>query len=229
MDDFDRATGLRQSEGSGELFPRVMVISPVLLYREGLTASLAADGRIEVVAATGPASAHAQALACNPDAILFDATGDDALGMARRLKRSVPRIVLIGFGISDTAGVAVACAEAGLAGFIDEEGSIDALVATTLGALRGEFRCSARVTAILCERLAELANVDPASERPGASSLTPRERQIASLVSEGLSNKEIAIDLRIGPATVKNHVHNILDKLGAKRRGAIAARVNEPQ
>lgn len=147
--------------------------------------------------------------------------------MARELKRTDHNIVLVGFGISETAAAAVACVEAGLAGFIDEDGSIDALVNTTLSALRGEFHCSPRVTAHLCKRLAALANANTAGLLTAAHSLTPRERQIASLVSNGLSNKEIALGLRIGPATVKNHVHNILDKLGVRRRAAIAARVNE--
>lgn len=207
--------------------PKVMVVSSVLLYREGLAASLSADGRLQVMAITDPIHAASEAQTCAPDAVLFDATGTEALEMARRLKRLDGSIVLVGFGISNSVEHAVACAEAGLAGFIDENGSIDALVHATLCALQGEFSCSPRVTAILCERLATLANGDTRLAETAASSLTPREREIASLVSEGLSNKEIALGLRIGPATVKNHVHNILDKLGVRRRAAIATRVCE--
>ena len=57
--------------------------------------------------------------------------------------------------------------------------------------------------------------------------LTVRERQIARLLDEGLSNKEIAIQLCIEVATVKNHVHNILEKLNVQRRAeaVTAARV----
>jgi two-component system, NarL family, nitrate/nitrite response regulator NarL len=51
--------------------------------------------------------------------------------------------------------------------------------------------------------------------------LTERENEIAGLVRQGLSNKEIAQRLRISPATVKNHVHNILEKLELTSRGAI--------
>jgi two-component system, NarL family, nitrate/nitrite response regulator NarL len=216
-----------QAKAAHVAIPKVMVVSPVLLYREGLAASLSGDGRVEVIATTDPAAATAEALATTPDAVLFDATGEEALAMARQLKRTDPSIVLVGFGISETAVAAVACAEAGLAAFIDEEGSVDSLVSTTLSALRGEFCCSPRVTAQLCERLAALASASRAAPSAAADSLTTREKQIAALVSEGLSNKEIALGLRIGPATVKNHVHNILDKLGVRRRAAIAARVSE--
>jgi two-component system nitrate/nitrite response regulator NarL len=53
--------------------------------------------------------------------------------------------------------------------------------------------------------------------------LTPRELEIVSLISGGLSNKEIARSLQIELATVKNHVHNILEKLGVARRTEAAA------
>lgn len=226
MGEFDRVSRLRQS---GELIPKVMIVSPVLLFREGLAASLSRDRRVEVVTTTDPAGAQAEALAAAPDAVLLDATSEGALTIARQLKHTDDNLVLVGFGISETAAAAVACVEAGLAGFIDEDGSIDALVNTTLSALRGEFHCSPQVTAHLCERLATLANTKTAGLLAAAHSLTPRERQVASLVSKGLSNKEIALGLKIGPATVKNHVHNILDKLGVRRRAAIAAQVSEPR
>ena len=207
--------------------PAVMIVSSVLLYREGLAASLAADGRLAVVSVIDPAQATAQAAALRPNAVVFDASGQEALAMARRLKQLDDGIVLVGFGISNSAQHVVACAEAGLAGFIDENGSIDALVQAIVGALQGEFNCSPRVTAILCERLASLASRDDCQTADPKDLLTPREREIALLVSEGLSNKEIALGLRIGPATVKNHVHNILDKLRVRRRAAIAAKVTE--
>lgn len=228
MGKLDSVSGLDQSSAPDLNIPKVMVVSSVLLYRDGLTASLSADGRIHVVATTDPSHAALEARACTPDAVLFDATTDEALAMARQLKRLDDDIALVGFGIASSAAAAVACAEAGLAAFIDENGSIDALVDATVSALQGEFRCSPRVTAILCERLATLA-IGDATRASTAPSLTPRELEITSLVSEGLSNKEIARDLRIGPATVKNHVHNILDKLGVRRRAAIAARVSEMQ
>ena len=56
--------------------------------------------------------------------------------------------------------------------------------------------------------------------------LTERENEIAGLVRQGLSNKEIAQRLRISPATVKNHVHNILEKLELTSRGAIGGQLD---
>ena len=55
--------------------------------------------------------------------------------------------------------------------------------------------------------------------------LTARQREIMDLIDRGLSNKQTARDLRLSHATVKNHVHNILDKLDVHRRGEAAARL----
>jgi DNA-binding NarL/FixJ family response regulator len=205
----------------GQTAPRIVVAGGILLYREGLAASLARDGRLDVVAVVDLTDAVATASRLLPDAIVLDASTEEGLSLARRLKCTNPELPVVGFGIAERPADVIGCAEAGLAGFIDQNGSVDALVAVIFDALRGEFNCSPRVTTILCARLSRLA--DRGHREPAV--LTPRELEIAGLVAEGLSNKEIAQGLRIGPTTVKNHVHNILDKLNVRRRAAIAVRV----
>ena len=79
------------------------------------------------------------------------------------------------------------------------------------------------MTASLLRRVAALA-AGNGGGLPRAQ-LTSREREIVGLIDRGLSNKEIARDLGIEVATVKNHVHNILEKLQVHRRGEAAARV----
>ena len=150
-------------------------------------------------------------------------TIDEGRLLARLLHASRPKTPLIGFGISGDSSSFVACAEAGFSAFVDCQGTIDSLVSAVLGALRGELTCTPRFASMLCNRLASLANERLKVNDP----LTPRERQVAALVVEGRSNKEIAIDLRIGPATVKNHVHNILEKLNVCRRAAVALRLTQ--
>jgi DNA-binding NarL/FixJ family response regulator len=80
--------------------------------------------------------------------------------------------------------------------------------------------CSPRVAALLFNRMATLSNgsVTDFADAP----LTRREREIATLIARNLPNKEIARQLRLGPTTVKNHVHNILQKLNIHRRGDVA-------
>jgi DNA-binding NarL/FixJ family response regulator len=62
---------------------------------------------------------------------------------------------------------------------------------------------------------------------PGFEHLTPREREVAGLVATGLRNKDIAVALGITLATVKDHVHRILEKTGLDSRAAVAARLSD--
>jgi DNA-binding CsgD family transcriptional regulator len=115
----------------------------------------------------------------------------------------------------------IACAEAGIVGFVTRDASVDDLVDAIRNALRGEVICSARVSGLLFQRMAALSGATQAPSNMRL--LTRRECEIAKLVYEGMSNKEIARSLRIASATVKNHVHNILEKLQVSRRSAAAA------
>jgi two-component system nitrate/nitrite response regulator NarL len=105
-------------------------------------------------------------------------------------------------------------------GYVGQDGSAEDLVAAVLRALRGEVLCSPQIAAFLFNRIATLSS--GRSTAPADAPLTPREREIAALVACNLPNKEIARRLCLGPATIKNHVHNILQKLDIHRRGEIA-------
>ena len=86
---------------------------------------------------------------------------------------------------------------------------------------RGEVVCPAGVAAVLARRVAALAS--QRREPAGDARLTLREREILRLIDDGLSNKEIAQRLSLQTKTVKNHVSNILAKLGVANRAAAAA------
>lgn len=213
--------------GSGPVLPddppAVVIVSDVLLYREGLAASLGRDGRLNVVATTRREDALAALSQQRLDAMLIDGAATDCRSLAHRVRTVAPEVKIVGFGISGGTARIIDCAESGLTAFVDSDGSVDELVAATLAALRGELACSPRVSALMCERLAQLS-LGPA----GTTSLTRREHEVAVLIGQGLSNKEIANYLRIGASTVKNHVHSILEKLQVRRRSAIVGRVSQP-
>jgi two-component system nitrate/nitrite response regulator NarL len=197
---------------------RVLVVSDVLLYREGVARGLAQLGRLSIIGSlTGNEAVTAMA-SIAMDAILLDASTTESLVVARQLRAVRPELPVIGFGIG-SAATSVACAEAGLIGFVGRDGTLAELQQAVEQAMAGEVGCAPQLVAMLCRRVAALAGTSV--DLPTA--LTRREREIAALAAEGLSNKEIAIELRIGPATVKNHIHNILEKLQIRRRGAIGA------
>jgi len=203
--------------------PSVTIVSDVLLYREGLAASLQRDGRLAVADLVSSHDALPAISSRRPDAMLLDGGMKDCLRLARMIRAHFPGLRIVGFGICGGIDRMVDCAESGLAAFVDSDSSVGELVVAILGALKGELACSPEVSALMCERLANLAFAR--TQRP--DELTRREREIAILISQGLSNKEIANDLCIGPSTVKNHVHSILEKLNVRRRSAIVHQLHE--
>ncbi len=194
--------------------PRVLVVSDVFLYREGLLASLSRAG-LDVIGAV--AAAQAESAAPGADVIVLDASVEGALRLARCLGANGRRKV-IGFGIGDADEEVLACAEAGLAGFVPRDAGAEGLQTAITRAMRNEVECSPRAIGLIFARLAALAGPIPGSSAP----LTRREREVARLMAEGLSNKEIAGELRLGLPTVKNYAHTVLGKYGVRRRSAVA-------
>jgi DNA-binding NarL/FixJ family response regulator len=114
-------------------------------------------------------------------------------------------------------------AEAGGAGCVTREQSLDELVATLRAVSRGEARFSPRVVAAFLDHIAVLASEH--TTPPPLLALTAREREVLALIGRGFSNKEISAHLTIEVATVKNHVHSILEKLHVRRRTEAVARL----
>jgi DNA-binding NarL/FixJ family response regulator len=202
---------------------RLLIVSDIRLYREGLARVLAADGRVEVIGATASVEeALATHAGWHPEVVLLDAGSAAALAAACAISESFPDTKVVALGVANAEGDVIACAEAGVAGYVLREGSVEDLVATVESAARGELRCSPRIAGALMQRLARLAG-----DRPGldGARLTRRELEIVRMIDDGLTNKEIAARLRIEVATVKNHVHNLIEKLGVRRRGEAAAKM----
>jgi DNA-binding NarL/FixJ family response regulator len=200
----------------------------VRLFREGLAAGLTGRDDVAVVGATDSLDAACAALLNGPpDIVLLDTGMSRVYEFARVLLRVAGAAKIVGVAVADDGADVVACGEAGMAGFVARDGSIDDVVGAIHSVMRDELQCSPRVTAALFRRL--VSNGAASSPAQRALPLTPREVEIVGLIDGGLSNKEIAQRLRIGTATVKNHVHNILEKLHVSRRAEAAARVRASQ
>jgi|SRR5882762_8755321 len=210
---------------------RVLVVANIRIYREGLTDALARVEHLAVVAGVSNLDAALQELrASRPDVVLVDMAMETGLATARALLSAEPGLRVIALGVPDVEKDLIACAEAGIAGLVPREASLNDLVATLESTARGELMCSPRTAATLLRRLARLAA--ERDETSPATPLTAREREILGFLDRGISNKEIARGLGIEVPTVKNHVHNILEKLKVHRRGEAAAlvrrRANRP-
>jgi DNA-binding NarL/FixJ family response regulator len=200
---------------------RLLIVVGIRLYREGLVQLLGAREDLTVVGAESDGRSAAQRLdRTSPDVTLVEMGLPDLDALTEALATQRRTIPLVAIGIADSDTDVIACAERGFAGFVTRDGCVDELVATICGAAKGELLCSPRVAGTLMRRLGTLAaELKPA---PSLARLTRRERQIAALMRQDLSNKEIATQLRIEVATVKNHVHNVLDKLQVHRRSDAA-------
>jgi DNA-binding NarL/FixJ family response regulator len=201
----------------------IMVVSDVRLYREGLAGSLAQRHRLAVVSIANSIDDLTRVQECNPDIIVLDMSGRGTLDSIKRISSSSLRARVVAFAVEETERDVLLCAEAGAAGYVPCDGTIDDLVNTIHAVARGELLCSPRIAATLFRAL-HAHGPKPDGERL-ALTLTAREREIAPLIDRGLSNKEIAAHLRIEVATVKNHVHNLLEKLQVASRGEAAARL----
>jgi two-component system nitrate/nitrite response regulator NarL len=205
---------------------RVLIVSDVRLYREGLAILIARRSEVAHVETCGKPRAALNAVRrFAPDVLLLDVGIGGARALVRALRAVSTQTKILALGLSENTGDIIDFAEAGMAGYVCRDASVDHVIEAIDCAVRQEFPCSREVAAALLDRVSSLASRHRA-RRAGAR-LTRREREVASLLNEGLTNKEIARELRIEVATVKNHVHNILEKLGVRTRGEAAARMRE--
>jgi two-component system nitrate/nitrite response regulator NarL len=202
----------------------VLIVDDTRLYREGLADILMRERRVDAVeTAADPAAAVHQLITSSPDVVLLNTAMTDCTEILHRIADAAERVPVVVLGVSESETDVIAWAEAGVAGYLFKTGSLADLVGVIHDALRGEVLCPPRLTGALLRRLAALA----AERRPHIETarLTAREREILELIDDGLSNKDIARHLSIEVRTVKNHVHNILEKLRVHRRGEAAAQV----
>ena len=200
---------------------RTYVVSELRLYRDAFVQALTDTGRVEVVgSASHPADALADLRGLAPQALLLDLPTPDGPWWAGELSAVLPGLRTLVLGLAEAETEVTMWAEAGVAGYLGREACLEEVVAAIEAAVRGELPCPIGAASILLHGTAGAAvrtrlGVPLRNRSPR---LTCRECEILRLVGEGLSNEQIARRLFIALATVKNHVHNILDKLGVETR-----------
>lgn len=202
---------------------RALIAGRCRVHLEALTAVLSQSHRVEVL---GTASLREEVLARlheSPlDTVLIDATMTDAADIVSDVRQHARGVKVVVITEGETETEITRLAEAGVAGYVLPDGSLEDLLVAMESAVRGELYCPPRVAFSLLRRVGALAAALGQGSEPGThnpvDTLTRREREIIALVDQGLSNKEIARKLGIEVTTAKNHVHNILEKLHVHRR-----------
>jgi len=210
---------------AGDSATRVVIADDQVLVRSGFTMILAAEG-IEVV---GQAGTGEEAIAAvrreRPDVILMDIRmpGLDGLEATRRILAEAPltaagdpvRVVML--TTFDLDQYVYAALSAGASGFLLKDVTPDHLVHAVRLVRAGDALLAPTITRRLVERF---ARGDPAhaTVHRDLAGLTPREREVLTLLAGGLSNTELAAALGLSEATVKTHVTRILTKLNLRDR-----------
>jgi DNA-binding NarL/FixJ family response regulator len=207
--------GLLDAEG-------VLIIDDCTLFRENLAAILAVRGIGVTRTAWDLPSLVAAFDETNSKLVLLNMATQDSQLLVRAAMDICPgaRIIVVGIPDEDEEKI-IACAELGVVGYHMRSDSLDDLIMLVHKVARGESIFPPRVSAVLLRRLSNRAS-QPQSAGRGLV-LTARETQILQMLELGRSNSDIAARLDIAVHTVKNHVHNVLTKLGVNTRAEAAA------
>lgn len=211
---------------------QVLLVDDQALFREGLATLLSVWEDIEIVgeAANGQ-EAIAQAQALQPDVILMDVRMPvlDGVAATRRLTQEQPQSKVIVLTTFDDDEHVFEGLRAGAVGYLLKDVASDKLVEAIRAAASGESflqpSVAAKVIAEFTRHTPPAAASDP--NQALVEPLSERELEILGQLGDGLSNREIAAKLFITEGTVKNHVTNILGKLGVRDRTQAALRARD--
>ena len=148
-----------------------------------------------------------------------------ALKLTSAITELTPSTKVLALGLTEEKQRVLRYVEAGATGYILKDDSLEDMIETVRAAQDGKVFVSPQIAAALMERLSVLAHMFSGIENSvsDTAGLTSRELEVLQLIGNGLTNQRIAEQLVIEVGTVKNHVHNILDKLNVSSRGEAAA------
>ena len=198
---------------------RVMLVDDQNLVRKGVRSLLELSTDIEIVAeAADGAEAIRMLPEINPDVMLLDMRmpGMSGIEMLQTLAKNnavPPTIILTTFDDDESV---LAGIKAGARGYLLKDVSLEDLVGAVKTVAEGGTIVKPAVTQRLLKGLANLKTEFSSLDRPDP--LTERETEILRLMAGGYSNKEIANSLSVAEGTIKNHVSNILSKMGVRDR-----------
>src|SRR4051812_45648769 len=207
---------------------RIILVDENSLFRDGLANLLAAQQDLDVAATVdSPAGAIDQIRKWRPDIILLgwaaSSAGSQKVFAAIQESRLAARVIML---TSDEAKEDfVEAVKQGCCGVVPKQTSTELLLKSIRKVHAGEFWLDRMTTAEVIRRLAKKQPANGGARlgvRDHGAALSQREREIVVLVAQGFKNKEMAERMFISEQTVKNHLHNIFDKLGVSDRLELA-------
>ena len=202
---------------------RVMVVDDHPMWRDGVARDLTESGLEVVATASTGTEALTRARATRPQVVVLDLqipapTGVEVTAQLVSDDPSVRVLILSASGEQDDVLQAV---KAGATGYLVKSASRAELLAAVRRVAEGDTVFTPGLAGLVLGEYRRLSDTPAAaSSDPDAPRLTERETEVLRLVAQAMSNAEIAQRLYIGEATVKTHVSNLLQKLGARDRVA---------
>lgn len=204
----------------------IVVLTPVRSLGEGLATCLGQRPNMTVHAVVDDLAGLRTALdAAKVHIVLIDVTLSVDFYDVRPIALERPDVALVALGLREQRQEVVQCGRAGFAGYVARDTSLDTLCASLTDIADGRIACPPEIVGGL---LRALFSRGPTAEATSSYNLlTRREGEVLQLVGDGLSNKEIANELCVSVATVKHHVHHILDKLKFQSRAQAMRKVRD--
>ena len=209
---------------------RILLVDDQALFREGLHTLLSVQPDLQVVGEAGNGEeALRQAAALHPDVVLMDLRMPvlDGVAATRRLHETQPDSRVIMLTTFDDDEYVFEGLRAGAVGYLLKDVPSEKLIEAIRAAARGESFLQPSIAAKVVAEFARLADQAPRRADPLIESLSARELEVLRLIATGKTNKEIAAALVIAEGTARNHVTNILGKLGVRDRTQAALKARE--
>ncbi len=204
----------------------ILVIEDNRLLCEGIAAMIRKQDDLKVSAALRDCTKALQNISkLEPNIVLLDLglRNQNSLQLVKTLKKDFPKIKVIVMDLVPLQEDVLVFIQAGVSGFILKDATVKDFLSTIRSVAGGAKVLPAHLTESLFSQIVEKAvNEYNPSKIIESVKMTKRERQVISLVADGLSNKEIAQKLHLSTYTVKSHIHNILEKLALHTRVQIA-------
>ena len=212
--------------GSRDKSISILLIEDNRLFRIGLSSLLRKQKGLKLLGSSAQPDVLPQlGSGRRPDVILLDlGLGDrGSIEVVRGIRQTIPESRLIAMGLIPVKSEILGLVKEGVSGFVLKDASITDFVAAIRAVAAGHTVFPSSLTESLLSQILEDASHKGRVEVADVK-MTSREREIIGLITDGLSNKEIATKLSIATDTVKSHVHNILEKLSLHSRVQVAAR-----
>lgn len=205
---------------------RIAIVDDHEMVREGLRAILQAEADFEVVGETGLGEALPDLVErTRPDIVLLDARLPDVSGpeVCRRLRNSHPRVRVIIVTTYSDDDLVDECIRAGARGFVVKDVERFSLKQSIRSVHRGEGVIAPAIAGRILDRM----RTQGAAPEPPRPAFSVAQTQILRLISEGFSNREIAVQVHLSENTVKSHVQEIFHRLEVRNRVEAAIRATK--